>query len=211
MTRTVTSDAKSFARPKQATIAFENSHAVITITVPVGSDWTSGLHWHETHTEFLEVIQGQASITIAGRAQVLSAGSPPVRIEPYEQHEWWKATDVELVGGRQGLDEDLVVKEWTTPMDGQKEVFFRNLASVLLEPNLDGTFGKPWLMLQLLVIFHGHDNYPVFVDGFAAYWITHVVLALAALLGLLLGFKPIYEEYTPKPLADRYHGKTRTE
>ena len=33
-----------------------------TITLPPGSPWTSGLHWHETYAEYLQIIRDVASV-----------------------------------------------------------------------------------------------------------------------------------------------------
>lgn len=30
--------------------------------MPVGSKWTAGLHWHETHDEVLRVVKGRAKV-----------------------------------------------------------------------------------------------------------------------------------------------------
>lgn len=46
------------------------------------------------------------------------------------RHEWRRVEN----GG-----EELVVREWTDPEDGEKEVFFRNLNSVLLESQTPGS------------------------------------------------------------------------
>ena len=62
---------------------------------------------------------------------------------------------------------ELVVREWTVPEDGMKEVFFRMLNSFLMEERPSGLYEMPaivprwakgwvekWIvMLQLLIIF----------------------------------------------------------
>ena len=201
MERTDTTASTSFTRHGQVTYQFDPATTIVTIMVPVGSKWTSGLHWHESHTEYLQVVKGSATVTIGDETRILSGGSGAIRIEAYAKHEW-KRADEAL--GQEGEDSDgeLQVEEWTTPMDGQKEIFFRNLNSVLSEENAS-PFRHFWIMLQLFVIFYGLDNYPAFVGGFPDYCITHVILGLSWLLGLALDVKPVYDEYTPKRLLDR--------
>jgi hypothetical protein len=119
-------------------------------------------------------------------------------IPRHARHEWRRAEFP-------NEDEELVVKEWTDPEDREKEVFFRNLSSVIEEIT---KYGKPneWsLTHQLFVIFRALDNFPVLVDlgyipvvGKGLEWaITHFVLGYAVLLGLLMGWKSVYPEYTP--------------
>ncbi len=121
-------------------------------------------------------------------------------IYPYQRHEWRRA---EVDGS------ELVVKEWTDPEDGQKEVFFRNLSSVIADSARNGA---GWLLtLQLFVIFWSMDNWPVFFNcsgipilGAGIEWIiTHLVLGLAALAGVAMGFESEYTEYTPKQVGKK--------
>lgn len=186
---------------------------VVTITLPAGSDWTSGLHWHETHTEFLQIIKGRAEVTFGGRTRNITPGDGIIRVERFAKHEWKRAKPRarEALEDRGDLrqagdaDEELVVKEWTDAEDGMKEIFFRNLNSVITEPmNEDLWLPDLWITLQLFMIFHGLDNYPVLLGGVAGHLMTHVVLRAARILGLILGLKPAYPEYTPKRLLDKY-------
>ncbi|TKA75491.1 hypothetical protein B0A49_02022 [Cryomyces minteri] len=64
MPRTLTRDRSIFFIPGQGGITFHPNTAAVTITLPVGSTGRTGLHWHETHTEFLSVLQGVALITL---------------------------------------------------------------------------------------------------------------------------------------------------
>jgi len=99
----------------------------------------------------------------------------------------------------------LVVKEWTDPADGQKEVFFRNLSSVILDCTKDGPPKEWWLSWQLFVVFWGLDNYPVFLKvagvpliGSLLEWaLTHLILVAAVLAGKIVGLRSVYAEYTP--------------
>ena len=100
------------------------------------------------------------------------------------------------------------MKEWTDPVDGQKEVFFRNLSSVILDCTKDGPPNEWWLTWQLFVVFWGLDNYPVFMTvawlpyiGPMLEWaLTHFLLFVAMLAGKLVGLKSAYREYTPRKL-----------
>jgi hypothetical protein len=106
----------------------------------------------------------------------------------------------------------LVVKEWTDPADGQKEVFFRNLSSVIQDwVSAEGPKREWWLEWQLFVVFWGLDNWPVIlrfggipIIGSLLEWvITHVVMGLAVLVGRVIGLRSIYEEYTPRRLSEK--------
>jgi quercetin dioxygenase-like cupin family protein len=199
MPRTTTNDRSSFARPGDVTYTLPSpafSSPVVTITLPPNSKWTSGLHWHETHTEYLAIIQGSALITLNSITKTYTPSDGIIVIPRYARHEWRRASS---------SDEELIVKEWTDPEDGEKEVFFRNLSSVIEDATRNGKPNEWSLTPQLFVIFRALDNFPVLVDlgyvpvvGKGLEWaITHFVLGYALLLGLVLGWKSVYPEYTP--------------
>jgi len=154
------------------------------------------LHWHETHTEYLQIVRGTALVTLNKTTKAFTPEDGIITVPRFARHEWRRAT---------AEGEELVVKEWTDPADGEKEVFFRNLSSVILDCTKDGPPTEWWLTWQLFVVFWGLDNYPVFLgfgwlplfgnilEGF----ITHAVLFVAGLLGKLVGLRSAYEEYTP--------------
>jgi len=106
-------------------------------------------------------------------------------------------------------DEPLVVEEWTDPFDGEKEVFFRNLNSVILDTTESSTWWVEWwLSVQLLAVFAKADNYPVFwpqSNGHETmqYLLTNLVLVMARGVGRLFGAKGTYEEYTPSELVKK--------
>jgi quercetin dioxygenase-like cupin family protein len=199
MPRTTTKDRSSFTRPGDVTYSLPSpafSSPVVTITLPPNSKWTSGLHWHETHTEYLAIIQGSALITLNSVTKTYTPSDGIIVIPRYARHEWRRASS---------SDEELIVKEWTDPEDGEKEVFFRNLSSVIEDATKDRKPNEWSLTHQLFVIFRALDNFPVLVDlsyvpvvGKGLEWaITHFVLGYAVLLGLVLGWKSVYPEYTP--------------
>jgi hypothetical protein len=47
-----------------------------------------------------------------------------ITVPRFASHEWRRANSE---------GEELVVKEWTGPVDGEKQIFFRNLSSVILD------------------------------------------------------------------------------
>lgn len=100
-----------------------------------------------------------------------------------------------------------MVEEWTEPADGQKEIFFRNLNSVILDAQRTVPPRIPvawWVEWQVMVIGHGMDNYPVFVKNEALMrLVTHLLLTAAICIGVLVRLKSHYEEYTPKPLLEK--------
>ncbi|KAJ9151109.1 hypothetical protein NKR23_g3197 [Pleurostoma richardsiae] len=202
----------------------------VTITLPIGSTWSSGLHWHEDHVEYLRVIRGRVRVRLGGSTRTIDAGTE-VRVDRNVWHEWSRA-------GPDG--EDVVVVERTDPEDGQKAVFFWNLNGVILKA---GEIAPPpyvpewvhdllldvWVALNLFVIFRYLDNVPVFLDvvGFlgrwgvaisegSTIWLTskgidrvwsHLVLMTAGWLGWLFGIKAVREEFTPQEAIQRWMHK----
>jgi hypothetical protein len=207
MLRANTTTRSTFTRNKNVTYLLPSppgSSPVITITLPPSSDWTSGLHWHETHTEYLSVIRGVALITLNNITKRYIPSDGIIVVPRYARHEWRRA---------EARGEELVVREWTDPADGLKEVFFRNLSSVI-EDEVKVTDGRVrgwWLELQIWIVCLAMDNFPVFVEfqwipllgNFLERLVTHFVLCIAALVGVPLSLKGVYEEYTPQPLLQR--------
>ncbi|KAJ1711633.1 hypothetical protein NYO67_6199 [Aspergillus flavus] len=203
MPRTETKHTTTFTRPGEVTyILPEPSSSTVTIILPPKSAWTSGSHWHESHTEYLRVIQGVAKVTIQNRTCTYRPSDGIITIPKFAVHEWSRVLDLE---DSDVNNEELIVQEWTDPADGLKEVFFRNLNSVILERSGKGWFGSVVFMLQLWTIFHKLDNWPVILDGpFYVRWLlTHVVVGVGTRLGILCGLRAVYDEYTPKELIDR--------
>ncbi|MCJ1310767.1 hypothetical protein MMC25_004434 [Agyrium rufum] len=201
MARTNTSGRRSFTRKGSVRYDLPTEESTsITITLPPGSTWTSGLHWHETHTEFIKIVQGKALVTLGTLQHVYEPKDGVIQVERYEIHEWGRAPAEE----EQATEEDLIVEEWNYPADGEKELFFRNLNSVVS----DCSRTKPgpfmtmdaWIDWQILAICHDFDNYPVYLSNFYLRWAaTHVILFITRWLGFLfLGIRGRYEEYSPK-------------
>lgn len=70
-----------------------------------------------------------------------------IRIDRFVAHEWKRAS---------ANGEEVVVQEWTDMADGAKEVFFRNLNSVIVDADMErvglATWIPPdwWMELQIL-------------------------------------------------------------
>lgn len=178
----------------------------VTIIFRPGDDVPgTGLHWHETHTEYLQVVQGYALITIDDRTEVFTKDDGIITIPRYAVHQYMRADSSER--GRKGRDVDLIVREWTEPADGDKEVFFRNILSLLMDRK-DTVAGNSSMFLSIVVVAWAHDNYPVFWKGPSMLGrrvqdgvrrgLTYVVMGSLAMIGRFIGYKPDYPEYTPR-------------
>ncbi|KAI9880122.1 MAG: hypothetical protein M1830_005367 [Pleopsidium flavum] len=88
--RTNTTSKTSFTRPGSVTYDL-SARELVTIILPAGSDWNSGLHWHETHVEFLQIIKGRAEVTLNGRTRNYTPDDGIIRVERFGQHEWKRA------------------------------------------------------------------------------------------------------------------------
>ncbi|MCJ1233927.1 hypothetical protein MMC14_001885 [Varicellaria rhodocarpa] len=86
------------------------------ITLPRGSTWSSGLHWHETHIEYLRVLKGSVRVRLGDTFSIISVSKAgdnkpvDVKVDQYQMHEWSRA---DLDG------EEVVVVERTDPVDGE--------------------------------------------------------------------------------------------
>lgn len=209
----------------------------VKITLPPTSTWSSGLHWHETHVEYLKVVRGSVRVRLGDTWQTVTAENgeqPEVRVDRYVWHEWQRAEP----GG-----DEVVVVERTDPVDNEKAVFFWNLNGVILNApkllddhtslvsRLPSMFRAValdfWITLNLFVIFHYMDNFPVFANApsftpsfiprailVRVDWlISHFALYFASWIGWALGLQPARREYTPpRELAtwwDQHHQRAK--
>lgn len=196
----------------------------VTITLPASSTWSSGLHWHEQHVEYLRVVKGSVQVTLDSQVRTITAtdAETEVRVDRNVWHEWRRAAT-------EG-DEDVVVVERTDPEDGEKVVFFWNLNGVILRAQglacppympklLHDILLDAWVMLSLFAIFRGLDNVPVFVNVLQAFSkrgfvfaektlgynvlrgvdlvISRILLLMASGISLLFGIRAVREEFTP--------------
>ena len=208
-------------------VTYDLSHAdSVKITLPQGSVWSSGLHWHAAHTEYLKVIQGSIQVRLNNITQIIEAtpdNQPELKVEPYAWHEWRRAHT--STGG------EVIVVERTDPADGDKAIFFWNLNGVILNaPKLLeesrllkwisqipvlGLYGKIldlWVTVNLFSIFYHLDNIPVVCEvskvfngvgvlyklcKIVDYLLSYVFLYLVLGAGVALGARPIRLAYTP--------------
>ncbi|KAI1371705.1 hypothetical protein F4677DRAFT_288574 [Hypoxylon crocopeplum] len=204
-TRTERKGQDTFTRPFPAAVTYDLSvRDQATIRVPPGSAWTSGPHWHDAHTEFLEVLAGRAWVSLAGREVYVGVGDGVATVPRGVVHEWRRADGGKGEGEEDG--DELVVREWTEPRDGAKEVFFRNLNGLVLDATDEskaGGGGSRWsgalLSLDLWNLFWRADNYPVVLGpGWVGAVATRTMMGAAVVLGWVLGCQGVYEEYCSK-------------
>jgi uncharacterized RmlC-like cupin family protein len=205
----------------------------VTVTLPSKSTWSSGLHWHETHTEYLKVIKGSIKVRLGDTEQIITASKenqPELKVERYAWHEWQRA---ELDG------DEVVVIERTDPADGEKAIFFWNLNGIILNAgriintNVPGFSFFPaaikdliidfWISFNLFILFHSLDNFPVVLSttrfwngkgsrGLSADWlVSHLLLSLASWVGRLFGLQAVRAEYTPAQGYQRWQEDHRFE
>jgi len=145
-------------RPSEVTYHIPTSPnaSKTTICLPHGSRWTSGLHFHTQHTEYLRVVRGAVDLYLDGEFKTISAAEGGmldgrgelvssglvVRVDPYKRHSWQRADNASrrtLCGMRRRVAsdyaDDVVVEEWTDPADVSKPLFFWNLNRVVLAPD----------------------------------------------------------------------------
>jgi hypothetical protein len=168
-----------------------------TLSLPLHSTWTSGLHFHTQHTEYLHLLRGSLFVYLDGVVSIYSAKaggkvctddvveSLVVEIPRHARHNWGRAReylDANRSLGRRArpenrvedLDDEVLVEEWTDPVDIGKPLFFWNLNGVLTAAP-DGrlsvrrrvgrrVLGGWWVPFQLFVIFWELDNWPVLVN-----------------------------------------------
>ncbi|KAL9619934.1 MAG: hypothetical protein Q9160_005491 [Pyrenula sp. 1 TL-2023] len=201
MPRSITSAESSLTLDTPAgrvTLSFPAPGKRQNITVaslPEKSSFTPGLHWHESYVEYLQVLKGRARITIGSVTREFSAEDGPQQIAKFVPHEFMRA---DALKPELEMDEGPVeVMEWTEPDDGLKRVFFYNLMSILNDA--DGKVGLS-SGIQLLTTAAYLDSFVVMAPGPAGFYVTHAINKAGSWLGWLMGYKPWYEEYTPKQL-----------
>lgn len=127
-----------------------------TIVLPRHSKWTSGLHFHTTHTEYLRLVQGSIFVKLDGELKLLSvkAGGEVsyvresrlvnpglvIKVDKYARHNWGRLEEY-MKSSRvvtcvrialpEDRDDDVIVEEWTDPADTSKALFFWNLNGVI--------------------------------------------------------------------------------
>lgn len=228
LTRTTNLSSFSTPPPRAASHSF-NDPSKAHLTIPVGSAFTTGRHWHNDHAEHFKVLAGALLITINNKSFVVTDASPAVTIPRKARHELMRWDCPGREGHQNAAQEEfrkimlakgqlkelekfqaqeVESEEWTTPADGEKEVFFRNMLSAVSEPRT-GLFGQILRFVHIVIIYHGLDTRMVILDmgadghGWRAMieeMIWGLVLGMAGLIGGALGLQPVSEAYTPGPL-----------
>ncbi|KAF3044374.1 hypothetical protein E8E12_009826 [Didymella heteroderae] len=131
-----------------------------TIALPRHSAWTSGLHFHATHTEYLRLIKGAIFVELNNKMKFISAlvggevdgtgqlvqSGLIIEVPRYAFHNWGRLehhNDSARSPGRRAQHEDIlpedwteevIVEEWTDPSDIAKPLFFWNLNGIITAP-----------------------------------------------------------------------------
>lgn len=233
-----------------------------TIALPRRSSWTSGLHFHATHTEYLCLVKGSIFVELDGEVRLFSASKGGeidkctsdlvhkglvIEVPRYARHDWGRLEhyvnsfpNLKLGRGMsaqttwpEDWTDEVVVEEWTDPVDIQKPLFFWNLNNIITESSelvlsrrqqiAKGVLGGWWIDLQLFVVFWELDNWPVFFDlryrdmpfrGSRGIFpsITNaleivtslIILFFARIIGQLLGLRGVEQRRTPDALWKAY-------
>ncbi|KAF8893017.1 hypothetical protein BD779DRAFT_1468060 [Infundibulicybe gibba] len=123
------------------------------------------LHWHETHDEYIHILEGQLEITLGSHVKTYDHHDGPICIRKGVVH-----------GLRSARGVRCVVEERTEPMDEQKEILFRNLMGS----------GKQANVFEAMQIFYHGDGRPVFpihIPWLERMFVTVVGNFLAPMLG----------------------------
>ena len=211
--------AKPFLGRPNVTFVFptkERAYAT-RILIHERSKWTPSPHWHERYTEYFRVVQGRALLSIDGVTREITSADGEQIVAKFAVHEFSRA-DIDAADGY-GDSGDVIVEERVEPgsfvprpegpnitlnrrlisyvADGSKEVFFRNIFSILADA--DRVYGRA-MPIQIMITSRYLDNFDVFLPGPFSYYVTHSIFALARAIGFAMGLRPWYEEYTPERL-----------
>ncbi|KAF9700292.1 hypothetical protein EKO04_001653 [Ascochyta lentis] len=124
-----------------------------TISLPRYSAWTSGLHFHATHTEYLRLVKGAIFVELNGitkRMSALAGGEIDtntgqlvrsglvIEVPRFARHNWGRSehyVDTEennrIKSQPEEWAEEVIVEEWTDPSDISKPLFFWNLNGII--------------------------------------------------------------------------------
>lgn len=212
----------------------------VTISaIPPKSQWAALPHWHETHSEHFRVVQGYSLIRLRNKYSIIGPEDPLVNIPPYTIHGFSRAdvpgpiadkawaeyedrTGNKEVRKGDWTEHDILMHEYTSPVNGRKELFFRNSMSYFrdhLEPLLSKkgvslALSVPRLLSHLpLLLFHlAHmDNYMLVLDNSLgvtsegnvsnmSFALSHGLNGFITSVGKLFGWRAWWEPYTPEKL-----------
>ncbi|KIJ69416.1 hypothetical protein HYDPIDRAFT_164960 [Hydnomerulius pinastri MD-312] len=124
-------------------------------------------HWHETHDEIFQVVQGKMKYMIDGVTKIYTPVDGVIRVPKGVIHSLESIRGVETV-----------FEEKTTPMDDEKELFFRNLFAPGVKLNN---------LLHIFPTFYYGDAIPSLPGGFK--WLDKLfAMILGGWLCPLLGY-----------------------
>jgi hypothetical protein len=192
-----------------------------TISLPHYSKWTSGLHFHTRHTEYLRLIRGSIYVRLDGDEKVLSAKAGGelwpgtgelkteglvIQVPRYARHEWKRAEQwyggQHHIGARlrkpEDVEDEVVVEEWTDPSDLGKPLFFWNLNGFITAPKEHNILSLPQQMAKGVL-----KNFWIPFQLFIIFWDLDnwpVFFSARGMLGPQLGVKPWVYRYVEGPL-----------
>jgi hypothetical protein len=196
------------------------------------------------------LVKGAIFVRLGNRTKLISAaaggtwifrspaeGGLTVTVEKGVRHNWGRAQKylhrryIGVPSDRfpPDLTDDVVVEEWTDPVDIGKALFFWNLNGVInapvpdpsLEPSLQRLvrrgLGGWWIPFQLFVIFWHLDNFPVFwelvyteeqdppwavtkVEEAWEYVSTYSIMWVVSLIARMASVEAVTKERTPNNL-----------
>lgn len=88
-----------------------DGHTIISI--PKGSTWSPGPHWHERYVEYVQVRQGSVCLLVNGKKSVITAEDGVQTIPKFAIHNWMRADSKSPADNKD--DEEVIVEEWTDP------------------------------------------------------------------------------------------------
>ncbi|KAH9843625.1 uncharacterized protein C8Q71DRAFT_729325, partial [Rhodofomes roseus] len=153
-----------------------------------GAKFDSFLHFHASHAEYLYCEKGRIRVTIGDIVRMVGPEDGQLEISAWTPHRWETLE----------ADVETIVWERTDPNDGQKELFFRNLMSLVNDHK-----GLP-PVLQTFKIFSDYDNYPIREAQWQLALRSLIVWMTSAMgfLATLAGYRSVYKEYTPRRLLE---------
>ncbi|KAH9474776.1 hypothetical protein JR316_0013241 [Psilocybe cubensis] len=134
-------------------------------------------HWHDKYDELFRVIKGRLRVRIGDVTRDYTAEDGEILIPRGTIHS---------LHGFKG--EETIFEERTDPMDGEKELFFRNLLE-------DGK--TPTSLLQVLVVGYQGDMY-IPLPGHIKWLEKAFVIIFGGYIAPLFGYKNRYSSYKVK-------------